>query len=262
MQDALGDRMKKQYEDRTRYMLPRRTYTIIRVDGKAFHTYCKAMKFRRPFDEQLRHSLDAAAIELCHHIQGAKFAFVQSDEISILATDFDAVETQAWFDGNVQKLCSISASIVTATFNVKIATLKDEVPVPAFFDARVFSIPDYVEVENYFIWRQKDAERNSIQMLARCCYSHKELDGKGIPELHEMLHKKGTNWANQPNTFKRGRLISYLHEGELGFDWAVWDPTPIFTREREILRGLIPRHWQEDNDDIDLDLQPHAVANR
>src|ERR1035437_2071733 len=115
MRDDLGDRMKSQYEDRTRYMLPRRTYTIIRLDGKSFHTYTRGLD--KPFDKTLSKDIDAAIIAMLPEIHGSVFAYTQSDEISILLTDFATPATSAWFDGNLQKVCSVAASIITAEFN-------------------------------------------------------------------------------------------------------------------------------------------------
>src|SRR5579871_2024133 len=105
-QDPLGERIKENYENRTRMSVPRRTYTIIRLDGKAFHTYTKG--FARPFDQLLMNVMDRTAAKLCESIQGAKLAYVQSDEISILLTDFETEQTDAWYDGNIQKIASIS----------------------------------------------------------------------------------------------------------------------------------------------------------
>src|SRR6185503_13990478 len=107
MNNSLGDRMKRQYEDRTRVMLPRRTYTIIRVDGKAFHTFTRHCE--KPNDKALAHALDGAARRLCEEAQGAQLAYLQSDEISVLLTDFMLPTTDAWFDGNLQKIVSVSA---------------------------------------------------------------------------------------------------------------------------------------------------------
>src|SRR5690348_14094376 len=115
MRDDLGDRMKNSYENRTRYSLPRRTYTIIRIDGKAFHTYTKNLQ--KPFDAGLYEDIDKAIIEIMPQIQGADFAYTQSDEISILLTDFATTQTNAWFDGNIQKIVSVASSIMTAEFN-------------------------------------------------------------------------------------------------------------------------------------------------
>src|ERR1700677_4286588 len=113
--DSLGDRMKKQYEDRWRIMLPRRTYTILRVDGKSFHTYTRG--FKRPYSTQFMDVMDETAFSLCEEIMGAQFAYIQSDEISVLLTDFASPTTEAWFDGNLQKIVSVGAGIATMTFN-------------------------------------------------------------------------------------------------------------------------------------------------
>lgn len=276
MKDELGDRMKAQYEDRTRFFLPRRTYAIIRVDGKAFHTLTKG--FQKPFDKTLMEIMDNTAIAMCEEIQGARFAYVQSDEISILLTDFASIQTNAWFDGNVQKMCSVAASCATLAFNREL-TLKNGGPAfgyKAMFDARVFTIPDPIEVENYFIWRQNDATRNSIQMAARAIYSHKELEGKNVSQLQELIHQKGINWNNYNSGEKRGRCIvkrvmnkggEYLGhqsgqakapETVIRHEWTSLDgtlvppeglntadsmpanETPIFTQDREFLRKMIP----------------------
>ena len=181
MKDELGDRMKSQYEDRTRFFLPRRTYTIIRVDGKAFHTLTK--NFKRPFDRTLMDMMDATAKALCKEIQGSCFAYTQSDEISVLLTDFEKITTCAWFDGNIQKMVSVAAACATMAFNEELMRRGLANNHKAMFDARVFTIPDAVEVENYFVWRQNDASRNSVQMAARAAYSHKELEGKVYPRF-------------------------------------------------------------------------------
>lgn len=238
MKDALGDRMKSQYENRTRYFLPRRTYTIIRLDGKAFHTYTKGCE--RPFDKHLIHAMDETATFLCQEIQGARMAFVQSDEISLLLTDFEKPTTTAWYDGNIQKITSISAALATAYFN-KIRD-KQGVAKLAFFDSRVFTIPDRMEVENYFIWRQNDCVRNSISMLAQSLYAHKDLLRKSSNDLQELIFQKGKNWNDFPIRYKRGGLSIrevYEKDGVQRNRWinngAIW-----FSKERDALRTLIP----------------------
>lgn len=271
--DELGSRMKENYENRTRLFLPRRTYTIIRLDGKAFHTFTKG--FKRPFDFDLMAIMDATAAELCKSIQGVKFAFTQSDEISLLLTDFESDKTDAWFDGNIQKIVSVSASIATAAFNkaLLLQTVKvtghnlvtvdflEQMKV-AHFDSRTYTIPDKNEVANYFIWRQQDATRNSIQMGAQALYSHKELNGKNTSILQEMMFQKGINWNDYPSSAKRGRCVikemySAKAEGDPretgGGPLWVWrskwsiltgmsdsPETPIFTQEPAFLRNLIP----------------------
>lgn len=216
---SLGDRMKKQYEDRTRFYLTRRQPVIIRLDGKAFHTYTKGLQ--RPFDEGLIEDMQQMAVYLCDNIQGVKCAYVQSDEISLLLTDYDTIKTKGWFDYNIQKMCSVSASLATAKFNhlrfkrridedelINMSLDKHiEVFRLAHFDSRVFAIPDKEEVVNYFIWRQRDAETNSIAMLAQSLYSHSELNKKSCNEMQEMCFQKGVNWNDLPFEQKRGSLI-------------------------------------------------------
>lgn len=250
MHDELGNRMKEQYEHRTRYFLPRRTYTVIRVDGKAFHTLTKDCK--KPFDKDLMRAMDETAKYMCSQIQGARLAYVQSDEISIILTDFENLHTDAWFDGNIQKIASVSASLATAYFNTQ------EFYKPkglACFDARVYTIPDYEEVLNYLVWRQQDATRNSLQMAARAVYSHKQCDNKNTSEMQEMLFQGGVNWNDYTSGEKRGRLIvkeyyyvdSNKHDGGERGRWVILDgsstetETPIFTQDREFLKRRIPR---------------------
>lgn len=251
--DQIGDRMKEMYENRTRMSLPRRTYTIIRVDGKAFHTWTKNMD--KPFDKDLMGLMDLVAQTMCEEIQGAKLAYVQSDEISILLTDFEKPTTDAWFDGNIQKICSIAASIATAKFNDEALNLAQNHRMEklfnmelALFDARVFTIPDPIEVENYFIWRQQDATRNSIQMAARALYSHKECENKNTSELQEMCFQKGVNWNDYSAREKNGGLVMKRETGVVidtdpPYHKTAWiaDGAPIFTQERDVLRTLIPK---------------------
>lgn len=229
MQDTLGDRMKSQYEDRTRFLLPRRTYTILRLDGKAFHTYTKGLK--KPFDNDLYADIDAAIITMLPELHGAKFAYTQSDEVSVLLTDFATPQTSAWFNGNLQKMVSVAASIMTAEFNLnRIRRQQDWARQTvdelnnivgndksiaqmfprqlAYFDCRVFTIPDRTEVMNYFRWRQQDCVRNSVSMVAQANFSHKELKGKSQSDMHEMLHWKGINLStNFSDGEKNGRII-------------------------------------------------------
>jgi len=248
MKDDLGTRMKTQYEQRTRTFLPRRTYTIIRLDGKAFHTFTRGMD--RPYDKKFMAAMDNTAKFLCEEIQGCELAYVQSDEISLLLTDFTKITTDAWFDGQVQKMVSVSASMAAAKFNqemlgqiisgrdIDIAdTIFTMASQPlALFDARVFTIPDPVEVENYFVWRQKDAVRNSLSMHAQSLFSHKELHSKSQSDMHEMIHTKGENWNDLPDGFKRGRTIGV---GPLTGKWEI-DPID-FLKERWVLSELIPK---------------------
>ena len=279
MKDALGDRMKDYYEDRTRIRLPRRTYTIIRIDGKSFHTYTKGLN--RPFDNGLIEDMDETTTYLCKNIQGVKFGYVQSDEISLLLTDFDDLTTDMWFDGNLQKMCSISSSLATAKFNqlrMSREFQNNEVdPIKhgptaynmsigeiidgklAMFDARVFQISSSIEVENYFIWRQQDATRNSISSVAQSMYSPKELHGIKTDGMQELIFQKGINWNDYPSREKRGGFICKVvningkpkfPEQEIFIEdvvrnkWTSID-CPIFTQDREFLRNKIPLQHED-----------------
>jgi len=235
---SIGDRMKVNYEDRYRIKLTRRTPVIIRLDGKAFHTLTK--KCEKPFDKAFCDCMDKTAFELCTDIQGAKCAYVQSDEISILLTDFDNLETEAWFDYNLQKLVSVSASLATFYFLQGWETYyHPDLRGLVSFDARAFNVPKD-EVCNYFIWRQQDWKRNSVEMLARAHFSHLELHKKNQSDMHEMLHTEGVNWAKLPERYKNGH---FTYQECMGWEQ---ESAPIFTQNRQVIeKYLISREDKE-----------------
>lgn len=258
--DSLGDRMKG-YENVFRFYLPRRLPLILRIDGRAFHTFTRG--FKRPFDPLFQGSMRETALALCKEIGGAKLAYVQSDEISILLTNDDALETQPWFDNNLQKLVSISASIATLNFRrifeeelrglmkegndedvQNLDAYLDAERIGAQFDARAFIVPPS-DVCNYFIWRQQDATRNSIEMAARSLYSHKELDHKNQAMMQDMMMQKGINWNDYPTIYKRGacckRKTVTAHEaipGEIR-NWEIDLNIPIFTQDRDYIESTM-----------------------
>lgn len=193
MPDEFGARMKT-YEQPTRQVLPPRTYTILRVDGRAFHTYLRNAE--KPFDPRVIEAMDKTAQALCGEISGARFAYTQSDEISVLLTDLEP-RTGPWFGGVVQKMASVAASIATATFN----RYYDRVVPPAHdgwplfskyatFDGRVYTIPSRIEVANYFLWRQKDAIRNAVSMAAQAYVPHQDLQGMNVAAMQELLYQR------------------------------------------------------------------------
>lgn len=201
MKDALGARMKSDYEQRARLMLPRRTWTVVRLDGRAFHSYTRGLD--RPFDAQLVEDMAATAAVLCEEVAGCRLAYTQSDEISLILADTATPTTQAWFDGNQQKIVSITASLATAVFNELRPGKR------ALFDSRAFTIPDPVEVSNYLIWRQQDAVRNSIQMAGQARFSHRALHLKSTGDIQEMLWSAhGVNWNGYPARFRRGTVVA------------------------------------------------------
>ncbi len=218
--DSIGDRMKNYYEDRQRFYLTRRTPVILRLDGRAFHTLTKDMA---PFDARFLECMIAATFSTLEEIQGAKCAYIQSDEVSILITDYDKLNTDAWFDYNIQKVVSVAASEMSVAFT---QSLKES----AVFDARVFNLPKE-EVVNYFIWRQKDWERNSLSTLTLMYCTHKECMNKNSAEKHEMLHKTGVNWANLEDWKKNGVFIE-----RVGGGWVQHSQCPIFTEDRNSIQ--------------------------
>ena len=230
MKDDLGRRMKRDYEDALRLFVPRRAYFIIRIDGRGFHHFTAELE--RPYCRPLADALDQAALCLCREIIGCRFAYGQSDEYSFLLTDFEKEDAPLWFDGNVQKIVSVSASLFTAAFARAFPSNKI-----AAFDSRVMAIAQRTEVENYFIWRQMDASANSLNMLASAHYAHGELLHKTTAEKHEMLHARGINWAKHPADFKRGRAV---RRQDAESSWAIDLEIPVFQRDRGYLDLMIP----------------------
>ena len=198
----LGDRMKNNYEDRYRFKLTRRVPVILRLDGKSFHTLTKSCV--KPFDDAFIAAMSITASYLLQEIQGAKVAYVASDEISLLLTDFDTLTTDAWFDYNVQKMCSIAASMASTYFTN--AYLSADSGQFALFDCRAFNIPED-DVANYFIWRQKDWIRNSVSMAARAHFSHKECHKKSTQDLRNMLINIHQDWYELPALYTHGLFI-------------------------------------------------------
>ena len=255
VKDNLEKRMKEFYEQIPKTKLMRRTPVIIRIDGKAFHTFTRG--FQKPFDEILIKTMQETTKYLCENIQGCVFGYTQSDEITLVLVDYQKSETSAWFDYKVQKMCSISASMATMAFNKFFAknvkeydmkwkcgltpqsveiqkahydymeVLNKAVEKGAMFDARVFNIPKE-EVTNCVYWRQLDASRNSIQMVGQANFSHKELENKTCNDIQDMLMlQKNINWNNFPTYQKRGTCviksneIERITEDNIGTDGSV-----------------------------------------
>lgn len=263
--DELGKRMKENYEQVPKYRLMRRTPVIIRIDGKAFHTFTRG--FERPFDEVFGNAMVRTMQYLCENIQGCIFGYVQSDEISLVLSDYRKLNSDAWFGYEVQKMCSIAASMATMAFNKFFASechywidnsgLYDEEDFEqvdehmrkrfnaystacrngAMFDARVFNIPKE-EVVNCIYWRQLDAARNSVQMVGQANFSHNELQNKSCNVIQDMLHEqKGINWNDYPTRWKRG--VCWTREKGVDYDMPM-----LRCEGRKYLEDLV--HYQEE----------------
>ena len=268
--DSLGDRMKSYYEDRAKTYLTKRTPVIIRLDGRAFHSFMR--NFQRPYDEVFHKAMNQTLKYLCENIQGCKFGYTQSDEITLVLTDYDNLTTDGWFDYAVQKMCSISASMATLAFNryfgravgdycASIKRLPNgdldgdmlkqyniynaAITRGAMFDSRCFNLPKE-EVCNCLIWRQQDATRNAIQMLGQTYFSHKQLNEKSCADIQDMLFlEKGINFNDMPAEFKRGTCC-YRKDVECadrptGYKnvWFIDTDCPIFTQDREYVEKWI-----------------------
>ncbi|WP_063023931.1 tRNA(His) guanylyltransferase Thg1 family protein [Nocardia niwae] len=215
MTNSIGERMKS-YEAASDYRLTPNSCVFIRVDGRAFHTYTRDMD--RPFDRSLMAAMVGAARMTAGEMQGFKLGYVQSDEATFMLTDYDTHQTQGWFGYELNKLVSLSASLFTGYFNQRMP----EGPYPAAFDSRAFVVPR-ADAPNVFVWRQRDWERNSLQMLAQAHFSHRQLHGKKRADLHDMLHGIGVNWATDLNEQeKNGTFI--LRDGTyLNDQWTYAD---------------------------------------
>ena len=262
----LGNRMKA-YERVSEGNLMKKTPVILRVDGKAFHTF--ARKMRKPIDASLEACMLQTAVKLCEGIDGAKLAYVQSDEISVLVTDWASLGTQAYFDYRIQKTASVVASMATAVFNSEKDARDFEVDgktvtggyfPSALFDCRAFNVPMH-EVANYFIWRQQDATRNSVSSLAQANFSHKRLQNLNCGAMQELLFtEKGINWNDCPTGHKRGYCVTrkvyqdreitnvagWLGRKERGIlapvtrhKWEVDNDIPVFTQDRDYIQALL-----------------------
>lgn len=256
--DSLGDRMKNYYENRAKTYLVRRMPVIIRLDGRSFHTFTRG--FVKPFDKRLIKTMQETTLELCKNIQGCVFGYTQSDEITLVLVDYNTLDTDAWFDYSVEKMCSVSAAMATLYFNrifrnkihefvnkhhnvlTDVKTYGEElvdsvnkllksynraVEQGALFDSRCFNIP-ISDVCNCILWREKDAERNSINSLGQSMFSHKDLQNKTTSQVQDMLMEKyGINWNNLSTVEKRGTAVIKNDKGE----WFIDDEMPILTGE-------------------------------
>lgn len=213
----LGDRMKA-YEETFRNVLPVRMPAVIRLDGKAFHTLTRHCE--RPFDVRLRDCLVEATKAILEEIP-ARMAYHQSDEVSLLLIDYNRFDTEQWFKGTVQKMVSVAASMMGVEFSSRWGK-------PGYFDARVFVVPER-DIENYFVWRQRDAMRNAISMAAQAVFSPKQLHGKHSDEMVEMLKEKGVDFDQHPEWFRFGTVVK---RGEC-------EPAPVFSKNRDYLKAFL-----------------------
>lgn len=225
MKDPLGDRMKSNYESVYKQRLTRRTPVVIRIDGKAFHTYTHG--FEKPFDNRIVGAMQTTTRYLCENVQGCVLGYTQSDEISLILIDYKNFDTSAWFDNEIQKIVSIAASMATMKFN----QIMDVKPT-ALFDARAFNIPKE-EVCNYLIWRQRDGIRNAINSIAQSKFPHKQLQGKNVDEVKEMLFEAGYDYSKLDPDLQEGASYTKWTDGR----W--YHRNYRFSEERTTIEDLL-----------------------
>lgn len=225
MKDALGDKFKR-HEIECRSALQTRVPVVVRVDGKAFHTYTRKL---HAHDPNMAAGMWAVAEALCAEIMGARFAYTQSDEVSVLINPWSAPGSECWFAHDVQKVVSVCASIAAATLTARSPTIFGEVR-PAYFDARIFAVPTE-EVPDYFVWRQLDAHRNAVNGLAQEHFSGRQLHGLKQSAVREMLREAGHPFEALPKWVQRGQLTRRV-KAEIGGDcvraWWESDAAPWF----------------------------------
>ena len=232
---TLGNYLKRQ-EACWDVHLPARMPYVVRLDGRGFHRWVKQTGCEKPFDHRLGDLMARTLRFTCEQMSVATFGYTQSDEMSILVRE-DLQETgyDAWFDGRVEKICSLAAAFATYAFNAENVFEKK---IPAFFDARVFVLPPE-SLAAYFIWRQNDATKNSLSMLAQSLYTQKELQGKRRADLHELCFQKGANWNDLPIPDKRGRAVYRTAVEKPGRDgssvirhqFRIDEAIPVFTED-------------------------------
>lgn len=196
----LADRMKK-YEKVFQHNLPLKHPVIIRIDGKAFHTLTRSLE--KPFDNNLITCMINTGKYLLNNVCNCKMVYIQSDEISLLLDDREREETEAFFDNKIQKLTSVTASMATYSFNKYARKL---IKKEGMFDSRIFILPDN-EIPNYFLWRIRDWERNSVHMLSRAYFSQKQLNKKKKNDMIDMLFDKGIQWSKLKPHLKNGMIL-------------------------------------------------------
>ena len=239
---SLDDRMRE-YEKPTKLYLTKRLPLIVRIDGKKFSTFTEKVKSFDKSNTQYDFSqtLNTVFINTCKYIldnlQGAKFAYTQSDEISILISNVDYLNTEAAFNNELCHLISYITSLACVRFNSEIQKLIDP-SLEALFDTRINVYPED-EVANYFVWRQQDCARNSLSKFSRNFFSSAQLHEKRKADMHEMLYTIGKNWATDlPDWSKNGSFITKKQ---------VFDLCPTFKTSHDIINKFIIKNYEYNN---------------
>ena len=246
------------YRSLTDYKLMPNSYVLAMVDGHCFSKLIKN-KFDKPFDDMFIKMMNETAKYLCENIQGAKFAYTQSDEISILITDFDTPMTDSFFSFRLCKMQSLIAAMATAKFNQMYAKLANGYPdkfnmkeyPTCTFDCKVWTVPNANDAYAWFLYRQTDCIKNSKAQTAQAYLSHKSLVGLTSDEMIiKLKDEKDIDWNQFENGKKYGRVIKKvetpmekdLPNGEhISFVRNIWTPVSAndLKEDNSIIRELI-----------------------
>lgn len=238
--NTLKDRMEY-FRGLTDYKLMPKSYVLVFLDGRSFSKLIKN-RFKKPFDDDFITMMNKTAEYLCANISGCKFAYVQSDEISLVLTDFEQPNTESFFGYRLTKLLSIIASLATSKFNqlmmdCNLSSLKyincskynsqqlngedmiqlcqdtvSSMPL-CQFDCKCWNVPTYNDVFAWFLYRQLDCVRNSKQQTAQTYLPHKELSGLNADQQIELLKSNvGVDWNKFEDGKKYGRFVHRVEE--------------------------------------------------
>lgn len=254
MSSDLENRMRT-YEEKSHFI--KRIPVIVRIDGKSFKNFTKQEVFyineKYDFSNIIIDGLVFAANNCLESGNNAKCAYIQSDEISILLTDFDYLNTEPLFNYDKEKIISYFTSVVSNSFNdyMNLFRKSNSIIRPikiANFLTKAHNYPED-DVVNYFVWRQQDAIRNSISKFCRNFYSDNEMHCKNQSNMHEMLYQKGMNWATDlDDKFKNGVFI-YKDKGfEENTEYKIMEKCPIFLKERDIIQNLMIKNYTNKKD--------------
>jgi len=201
--DNFGDRMKMYEQAEAGRMCLPLLPVLARLDGKCFRNFTKNLE--RPYDKRFSDLMVDTTKQLVDD-SNARLGYTQSDEINLVFYS-DNSKSEIFFNGKIQKMVSVLASMTTAYFNQKVPDYLPDNTKLSLFDCRIWTVPTLVEAANAILWREQDATKNSISMAAQSVCSTKQLHGKSGSEQQEMLFIKGINWNDYPSFFKRGTFI-------------------------------------------------------
>lgn len=256
----------KTYENVSKNKLMRRCPVAIRLDGCNFKSFTKG--FDKPFYDVFMKSMQETMKYLCENVQGCVMGYAQSDEITLILVDYEHLNSEAWFDDEVEKICSVTAGMASMAFNrifyenisefiskngyLYVRIMKNEKLINAYkralkqgayFDARCFNIPKE-EVANLIYWRQCCGHRNAIQAAGCAYFSNKELLNKSGDEIIKMLKEKDIDWSAysndavwgsccvrnyRPNIMPDNKRVHYMRDiGKREKTWIIDHHIPVF----------------------------------